>query len=117
MVARVGLPVMDHQVREQALHLTDVDRRVQAIVWCGIAALLALSRLGCLAFAYVDAYFALSMRLKCCDFRLSMILVNDNAPTPDSLGATNGLVQFAMCFTRSFCPAFARYVGDQTWWS
>ncbi|KAI0282204.1 MFS general substrate transporter [Russula aff. rugulosa BPL654] len=73
MVARVGLPNMDHQ----------------AIVWCGIAALLALSRLGCLAFA------------------LSMILVNENAPTPDSLGATNGLVQFAMCFTRSFCPAFA----------
>ncbi|KAF8503783.1 MFS general substrate transporter [Russula emetica] len=89
MVARVGLPMMDHQVREEALHLTDVDRRVQAVVWCGIAALLALSRLGCLAFA------------------LSMILVNENAPTPDSLGATNGLVQFAMCFTRSFCPAFA----------
>jgi len=54
MVARVGLPMMDHQVREETLHLTDVDRRVQAIVWCGIAALLALSRLGCLAFACVD---------------------------------------------------------------
>jgi hypothetical protein len=49
-----------------------------------------------------------------CNFRLSMILVNENAPTPDSLGATNGLVQFAMCLTRSFCPAFARYVDDQT---
>ena len=59
MVARVGLPMMDHQVSEEALHLTDVDRRVQAVVWCGIAALLALSRLGCLAFACVDAYFAL----------------------------------------------------------
>jgi hypothetical protein len=115
MVARVGLPMMDHQVSEEALRLTDVDRRVQAIVWCGIAALLTLSRLGCLAFACVDAYFALLIRrLKCCDFRLSMILVNENAPTPDSLGATNGLVQFAMCFTRSFCPAFARYVDDQT---
>jgi hypothetical protein len=80
---------MDHQVREEALHLADVDRRVQGIVWCGIAALLALSRLGCLAFA------------------LSMILVKENAPTPESLGATNGLVLFAMCLTRSFCPAFA----------
>jgi MFS family permease len=89
MVARVGLPMMDHQVSGEALRLTEVDRRVQAIVWCGIAALLTLSRLGCLAFA------------------LSMILVNENVPTPDSLGATNGLVQFAMCFTRSFCPAFA----------
>jgi len=66
-----------------------MDRRVQGIVWCGIAALLALSRLGCLAFA------------------LSMILVKENTPTPDSLGATNGLVLFAMCLARSFCPAFA----------
>jgi hypothetical protein len=42
--------------------------------------------------------------------RLSMILVKEMAPTPESLGATNGLVQFAMSFTRSICPAFARYV-------
>jgi hypothetical protein len=39
-----------------------------------------------------------------------MILVKEMAPTPESLGATNGLVQFAMSFTRSICPAFARYV-------
>ena len=39
-----------------------------------------------------------------------MILVKESAPTPESLGATNGLVQFAMSFTRSICPAFARYV-------
>ncbi len=109
MVARIGFPMIDHQVRQEAVHLTDVDRRVQAIVWCGIVALLALSRLACLAFACVDAYFALFIRrLKCSNFRLSMILVKENAPTPDSLGATNGLVQFAMCLTRSFCPAFAR---------
>jgi hypothetical protein len=57
MVARIGLPMMDHQVREEALHLTDMGHRVQGIVWCGIAALLALSRLGCLAFAYVNAHF------------------------------------------------------------
>lgn len=65
MVARVGLPVMDHQVSEEALRLTDVDRRVQAIVWCGIAALLALSRLACLAFACVD-FALLIRRLKSC---------------------------------------------------
>jgi len=74
---------------EGGLHLADADSRVQAMVWCGITALLALSRLACLAFA------------------LSIILVKENAPTPDSLGATNGLVLFAMCLTRSFCPAFA----------
>lgn len=53
MVARVGLPMMDREVRGEALHLIDMDRRVQGIVWCGIAALLALSRLACLAFACV----------------------------------------------------------------
>jgi hypothetical protein len=109
MVARIGLPMIDHQVREEALHLTDMDRRVQGIVWCGIAALLALSRLGCLAFAYVNPLASFLRELKCSNFRLSMILVKENAPTPDSLGATNGLVLFAMCLARSFCPAFARY--------
>jgi hypothetical protein len=54
IVARIGLPVMDHRMTE-ALHLKDADGRVQVMVWCGIAALLALSRLACLAFAYVDA--------------------------------------------------------------
>jgi hypothetical protein len=44
-----------------------------------------------------------------------MILVKENAPTPDSLGATNGLVLFAMCLTRSFCPAFARYENNQAY--
>ena len=56
MVARIGLPMIDHQVRAEALHLTDMGHRVQGIVWCGIAALLALSRVGCLAFAYVNAH-------------------------------------------------------------
>jgi len=48
-------------------------------------------------------------KLKYGDSRLSILLVKENAPTPDSLGATNGLVLFAMCVTRSFCPAFVRY--------
>ncbi len=51
--------------------------------------------------------------LRCGNPRLSIILVKENAPTPDSLGATNGLVLFAMCLTRSFCPAFARYEVNQ----
>jgi len=87
IMARTGLPIMD-QTTERALHLTDADDRAQALVWCGITALLALSRLACLTFP------------------LSILLVKENAPTPDSLGATNGLVLFAMCLTRSFCPAF-----------
>ena len=49
------------------------------------------------------------VRLKGDNSRFSIILVKENTPTPDSLGATNGLVLFAMSLTRSFCPAFARY--------
>jgi hypothetical protein len=56
IVARIGLPIMDRQMSEGGLHLADADSRVQAMVWCGITALLALSRLACLAFACVDAY-------------------------------------------------------------
>ncbi|KAI0797879.1 MFS general substrate transporter [Abortiporus biennis] len=40
-------------------------------------------------------------------FSVSMILVKDSSPDPSSLGATNGLAQFAMCFARAFSPAFA----------
>ncbi|KAI0273789.1 MFS general substrate transporter [Gloeopeniophorella convolvens] len=88
VVARTGFSEMSGQAELGPLLLADADRNVQALVWCGIAALLALSKTACLAFG------------------LSMILVKQSAPTPESLGATNGLVQFAMCFTRSFSPAF-----------
>jgi len=89
IVARTGLSAVNGHVGTETLRLTDADCRVQAMVWCGIIALLALSRLGSVAFG------------------LSMILVKETAPTPESLGATNGLVQFAMSFSRSICPAFA----------
>jgi len=56
-IARIGIPAMDHRVTEGALRLTDTDHHVQAIVWCGLVALLALSRLACLAFACVGALF------------------------------------------------------------
>jgi len=55
-------------------------------------------------------------KLKYGDSRVSILLVKENAPTPDSLGATNGLVLFAMCLTRSFCPALVRYVDNQRQW-
>ncbi|KZT11407.1 MFS general substrate transporter [Laetiporus sulphureus 93-53] len=60
----------------------------KAMVWVGIAGLLGLARTACLAYS------------------VSMILVKEAAPDPSSLGATNGLCQFFMCFARSFSPAF-----------
>ena len=55
IVARIGLPTMGRQVTEGAVNLTDVDDRAQAMIWRGITALLALTRVACLAFGCVYA--------------------------------------------------------------
>ncbi|RDB21308.1 Efflux pump azaL [Hypsizygus marmoreus] len=65
-----------------------IDGDTQAKLWAGIALVLGTSRVGCLAYS------------------ISMILVKESAPSPSSLGSTNGLVQFAMCLARAFAPAF-----------
>lgn len=36
-----------------------------------------------------------------------MILAKEGAPSPSSLGTTNGLVQISMSLARAFGPAFA----------
>ncbi|THH33951.1 hypothetical protein EUX98_g221 [Antrodiella citrinella] len=66
-----------------------VDPATKAFLWMGIGGVLLLARSAGLSFS------------------VSMILVKDAAPDPSSLGATNGLAQFAMCFARAFAPAFA----------
>ena len=37
-----------------------------------------------------------------------MVLVKDTSPTPNALGAANGLAQFFMCMARAVAPAFVR---------
>ncbi|KAL5511682.1 hypothetical protein ACEPAH_4900 [Sanghuangporus vaninii] len=61
---------------------------IRLLVWFGIAAALALSRVACLAFS------------------LNMILVKDHAPGPSSLGSANGLAQFSQCLSRAIAPTF-----------
>jgi hypothetical protein len=58
IAARVGFSAINGRVGTDTLRLTDADRRVQAMVWCGIIALLALSRLGSVAFGWVDALWS-----------------------------------------------------------
>ncbi|GLB35095.1 putative MFS general substrate transporter [Lyophyllum shimeji] len=65
-----------------------IDPTAQAEIWIGIALVLGTSRVGCLAYS------------------ISMILVKEHAPSPSSLGSTNGLVQFSMCLARAIAPAF-----------
>ncbi|KZT28496.1 MFS general substrate transporter [Neolentinus lepideus HHB14362 ss-1] len=64
-----------------------IDARVKALVWAGLGIVLALSRLGCLAFS------------------LNMILVKEFAPSPAALGVTNGIATLAQCFARAISPA------------
>lgn len=57
-----------------------------ALVWIGLLALLALSRIGAIPHS------------------LSMLLIKRHAPSPSALGRSNGLVQFAMCVGRAVGP-------------
>jgi len=57
-----------------------------SLLWVGIALALLLSKVAGLCYS------------------LSMILVKEGAPSAASLGQCNGIVQFAMCFSRSFAP-------------
>ena len=55
----------------------------------------------------------------------SIVLAKEGCPNPSSLGATNGLVQMAMCLARTFSPAFSnstfaasvdhKFLGGNTW--
>ncbi|KIP09075.1 hypothetical protein PHLGIDRAFT_103288 [Phlebiopsis gigantea 11061_1 CR5-6] len=58
-----------------------------AALWVAIGCLLGLVRIASLAFS------------------VNMILIKNSAPDASSLGATNGLIMFAMCFARAFSPA------------
>lgn len=64
----------------------ELGTTIVALLWVGIAFVLMLSKVACLAYP------------------LSMVLTKENAPNAASLGRSNGIVQFAMCFARSFAP-------------
>jgi hypothetical protein len=80
-----------------------------ASLWIGIAFVLMLSKVACLAYSYVFVHCWLVVVIDTI-FSVSMILIKENAPNAASLGQSNGIVQFAMCFARSFAPFVVRYV-------
>ncbi|KAJ7168240.1 major facilitator superfamily domain-containing protein [Mycena crocata] len=65
-----------------------VDPTVNVFLWIGIAVVLMCSRIAALAFA------------------TNMILIRNHSPSPNSLGAANGLVQVAFGVSRCISPAF-----------
>ncbi|KAJ4488465.1 major facilitator superfamily domain-containing protein [Lentinula aciculospora] len=82
MIARYGLDESTGQL----------DSRSHSALWVGIVVVLALSRVGGIAYS------------------ASMILIRNNVPKPSYLGSANGLVQSSMCFSRCISAAFASSV-------
>jgi len=85
----MGLPILNLIARNGFDENTGkISEQQLAVLWIGIGIVLALSRIGILAYS------------------LSLLLVKAQSPTPEALGASNGLVQFSMCLSRAVAPAF-----------
>ena len=83
------------------------------MIWLGIFLIMIMSRIGCLAYSCVSIRRHLNItKQNALFYRVSMILVIQNAPSPSALGKANGIVLWAMCFSRAFAPAFIRYLHD-----
>ncbi|KAG1736727.1 major facilitator superfamily domain-containing protein [Suillus lakei] len=81
------LPVLNLVARAGLDETTgEIGTATVALLWVGIAFALMLTKVASLAYS------------------ISMILTKENAPNAASLGQSNGIVQFAMCFARSFAP-------------
>lgn len=62
----------------------------KAVLLCGITIVLACARIAGMTYS------------------VNTIIIKDNAPNANSMGATNGLVQTAGCVSRAMSPAFVR---------
>ncbi|KAF8525796.1 major facilitator superfamily domain-containing protein [Hysterangium stoloniferum] len=86
----VALPLLNLLARS-GVSGDDVQVTVEWIkvaLWSGIIVTLAMSRVAVLSFSF------------------NLILVKESAPSPESLGSTNGLTQWFQCVARSVSPAF-----------
>lgn len=83
----LALPILNLIARAGLDEITgELGTATVALLWVGIAFVLMLSKVASLGYS------------------LSMILTKENAPNAASLGQSNGIIQFAMCFARSFAP-------------
>ncbi|KAI9569076.1 major facilitator superfamily domain-containing protein [Boletus coccyginus] len=83
----IALPILSAIARSGIDEETgQLDAYTTATLWAGIAIVLVVSRACGLAFS------------------LSLVLIKENAPSPASLGQSNGIIQFTMCLARSFSP-------------
>lgn len=63
-----------------------LDASTMGLLWTGIAFIHLINRISTLAYS------------------MSMMLINEHAPSPACLSQCHGIVQFSMCFARAFAP-------------
>ncbi|KAF8840974.1 MFS general substrate transporter [Paxillus ammoniavirescens] len=103
--AYVVLPILNAIARAGLDKETgQFDVSTTAMLWTGIAVVLALSKTASLGYSWVPSPFNAATHGRMFLSRLSMVLIKENAPNLASLGQANGIVQFSMCFSRSFAP-------------
>ncbi|KAF9483848.1 major facilitator superfamily multidrug-resistance, DHA1 sub-family [Pholiota conissans] len=84
------LPLLNIIARHGVISETGkLDSFTTSLLWCGIWSILCMARVAFLAYS------------------VNMLLIKRFAPNSSSLGSTAGLVQFSICFSRAFSPAFA----------
>lgn len=98
-------------VRGTILGTDDLDPLTIYTLWIGLTIVLCTARVAFLAYSWVvipmiKQFIEPSTSV----IRVNMLLVKHHAPNSSSLGSTTALVQFSICFSRAFAPAFARYI-------
>ncbi|KAF8969920.1 major facilitator superfamily multidrug-resistance, DHA1 sub-family [Flammula alnicola] len=89
----LSLPLLNIAARRGTIPGTEeLDSFTISLLWIGIALILCMARVAFLAYS------------------VNMLLIKRYAPNSSSLGSTTGLVQFSICFSRAFSPAFASSV-------
>ncbi|KAF8163161.1 major facilitator superfamily multidrug-resistance, DHA1 sub-family [Crassisporium funariophilum] len=86
----LALPLLNIIARHGVVAGKDqLEVRVTFILWIGIFLVLCMARVAFLAYS------------------VNMLLMKRYAPNSSSIGSTTGLVQFSICLSRAFSPAFA----------
>lgn len=81
------------------------------ILWIGLLFVLALSKIGYLAYGFVRFTFFVNSNAHSSVISIVLILTRINTK-PEALAVSNGVVSGTMSLARTFSPALTRYVSN-----
>jgi hypothetical protein len=106
--AFLGIPILNLIAQNGLDEATGIIcPRNKALIWVGIMLVLAIARVGSLAYGFVRPSLLSCTEMNIC--RSCNLLLIKAHSTPWNLGQANGLAQFSMCVCRSFAPPFIRF--------